>query len=127
MELIDRIINLLKEKGAEQKDLAEYLGVHPQLITEWKAGRTKSYKKYIDKIADFFNVSTDYLLGKDEIKKRPTPKDVELIEEARAMSPLFDEIAKLVLRLPPDKQKQAAEYVRFLLSQSGHADSNKED
>jgi transcriptional regulator with XRE-family HTH domain len=32
MEIIDRIVMLLKEKGVEQKALAEYLGVHPQVI-----------------------------------------------------------------------------------------------
>ena len=32
------------KKGVEQKALAEYLGVHPQVITEWKGGRKKSYK-----------------------------------------------------------------------------------
>lgn len=119
MELIDRIINLLNEKGAEQKDLAEYLGVHPQLITEWKAGRTKSYKKYIDKIADFFGVSTDYLLGKDEIKKRPASENAELIDQFRKESPLFNEMVNLYLSLSPDKQKQVEDYVRFLFQKDG--------
>ena len=43
MEIIDRIVMLLNEKGVEHKKaLAEYLGVHPQVITEWKGGRKKS-------------------------------------------------------------------------------------
>lgn len=127
MTTFERITTLLTERKIEQKVLADYLNVKPTVISDWKAGRNSSYLKYIDKIADFLSVSTDYLLGKDEIKKRPTHKDVELIEEARAKSPLFDEIAKMVLQLPPEKQKQAVEYVRFLLSQSGHANDDRED
>ena len=32
----------------------------------WKRGRNKSYIKHIQKIADYFNVSTDYLLCMDD-------------------------------------------------------------
>lgn len=126
METIDIIINLLNEKGIEQKELAEYLGVHPQLITEWKAGRTKSYKKYIDKIADFFGVSTDYLLGKDQNKKRPTPEAVERINAYRAKFPEFDNFVKIYLSLPKEKQRQVEEYAQLLL-QAGLLHNDKED
>jgi len=122
----ERFASLCAQRNLSVTTVLKDLGLSPSKGTQWKRGAMPSSKN-LAKLAEYFDVSVDYLLGKDEIKKRPTPEDVELIEEARAMSPLFDEIAKLVLRLPPDKQKQAAEYVRFLLSQSGHADSNKED
>ncbi len=69
MTTIERIIVLLEERGIEQQQFASAIGVGKQKISEWKSGKTKSYMKYIDKIADYLSVSTDYLLGNDESDK----------------------------------------------------------
>ena len=63
MNTVDIILNLLKEQHKQQKELTQFLGIGEGAIADWKKGKTKSYKKHIDKIAEFFNVSTDYLLG----------------------------------------------------------------
>ena len=67
MNTLDKILSLLTEKGIQQKTFAENIGVTKHTITDWKNGRSKSYMKYIDKIADFFDVSADYLLKKQMI------------------------------------------------------------
>ena len=63
MLVIDKIIYLFDYKKHNQKELAEYLNIPENKISEWKSGKTKSYKKYVSKIAEFFDVSTDYLLN----------------------------------------------------------------
>ena len=75
MNTIDRVMELLNERKIEQKQLADYIGLSAQAFSQWKAGRNQSYLKYVDKIAEFLGVSTDYLLGKDEIKNRPMSPD----------------------------------------------------
>ena len=67
MEVLDKILQLLKSKGIKQKELSDYLSLSPNIFTEWKAGRNKSYKKYLPQIAEFFDVSVDALLGKEPI------------------------------------------------------------
>ena len=42
-----------------------YLGLSKNVFTEWKSGRATSYMKHLPKIAEFFGVSVDYLLGKE--------------------------------------------------------------
>lgn len=116
MEIIDRIVMLLNEKGVEQKALAEYLGVHPQVITEWKGGRKKSYMRYIDKIAAFFEVSTDYILGNDPIKNRSTFDNAELNVE-------LETLINDILNLPPSQIEKVRDYVDFLMSQRKFSDS----
>lgn len=69
MDTITIIFDLLKQSGRSQKEFADYLGVGKQLITEWKSGRVGSHIKYVDKIADYFGVTVDYLLGKEDIEK----------------------------------------------------------
>ena len=63
MDTINKIMELLAKKKLEQQNLTDYLGVHKSTFSAWKSGNSKSYMKYIDRIADYFNVSTDYLLG----------------------------------------------------------------
>ncbi len=66
MDTISKIIKLLNDSNIEQNELCAYLNVKPQVFSDWKAGRNSSYNKHIAKIAEFFNVSTDYLLGNTE-------------------------------------------------------------
>lgn len=65
--VLKRILGLLDSSGKEQQEFARDLGFNPMIVTHWKAGRTASYMRYIDKIAQYFGVSIDYLLtGNDE-------------------------------------------------------------
>ena len=66
MATLDRILLLLKEQRKTQKQLMDFLGLGKTAFTGWKNGDNFSYKKHIDRIAEFFNVSTDYLLGKTD-------------------------------------------------------------
>ena len=68
-QLLERIIALIGPKRGASKELADYLGIHPNVITNWKNGRNKSYIRYLPEISEYFNVTTDYLLtGDDKIK-----------------------------------------------------------
>ena len=68
MSTLDKISALLKEQKKTQKDLMDYLGLEKSTYTTWKSSksRNKSYKKYIKEIAQFLNVSADYLLGTEQ-------------------------------------------------------------
>lgn len=113
MDTLAKIFFLLDQQNKSQSDLAEYLGVGKQLLTNWKSGINTSYKKYVDRIADYFNVSTDYLLGKTEIKEKPT---------ALTDDELNKELIKLYNDLPPDLQEQALRHLRFLVSEKEAGD-----
>lgn len=62
MSTIDKIIALLDSTERTQKQLTDFLGIEKSVFTTWKSGKSQSYNKYLSKIAEFFNVSTDYLL-----------------------------------------------------------------
>lgn len=63
-----RIATAIADKNVTQKELAEHLNVKPNVISEFcKGGRVPNAEQII-KIADFFNISADYLLGRSEIK-----------------------------------------------------------
>lgn len=68
MEILTKRLNeLLQEKGLSKKQLADGIGASKALITIWTQGKSLPSVIYLAKIADFFEVSTDYLLGRTDI------------------------------------------------------------
>lgn len=63
MELSSRLKQLMDERGVKQKTLAEYLGITRQAVAQYVSGTTKPNTDVLAKIAQFFSVSADYLLG----------------------------------------------------------------
>ncbi len=63
MDILDRIIDLLGDN--DQKKLTDYLHLKKTAFTDWKSGRSNSYRKYLIEIAEFFGVSIDYLVYGD--------------------------------------------------------------
>ena len=60
-----RIITLLrKERGITQKKAAEELGVSQALLSHYEKGIRECGLDFVVRIADFYNVSCDYLLGR---------------------------------------------------------------
>lgn len=67
MDVINRITELMENQGISQKSLEEYLGVSIGSYHNWKRNKGNSYFLYIDRIAEFLNVSLSYLItGKDD-------------------------------------------------------------
>ena len=54
--------------GITQKDLSEILGVDRTSISKYENGKQLPEVPILEKISDYFNVSTDYLLGKTDIR-----------------------------------------------------------
>lgn len=72
---------LRKERGATQEQLANHLGVSPQAVSKWENG---SYPDgdLLPKIADYFEVSIDYLYGRTE---RDVPVVQQIINELQTL------------------------------------------
>jgi transcriptional regulator with XRE-family HTH domain len=54
---------LIKESGLTQIEFAARLGVGPTIVSRWKTGRFLPEPRYIDKIAEEFNVSVSSLFA----------------------------------------------------------------
>jgi transcriptional regulator with XRE-family HTH domain len=58
-----RLRELRKSKGLNQKQLAEILHTTNSSICDWECGRTEPNLEMLVEIAKYFNAPTDYLLG----------------------------------------------------------------
>lgn len=80
MEFKDRLINLRKELNLTQEELAKKIGYTRTAISAWEIGRNEPSNADTIKLANFFGVSTDYLLGKSDIRN---PEETKInIDEA---------------------------------------------
>ena len=68
-----RVRELREAKGIQQKELAIDLNVSQPTISDWESGRKVPSAKSTQKLADYFGVTIDYLLGRtDQKEKLPT-------------------------------------------------------
>lgn len=63
---MNRIKELREKRGLPQKALAADLGVSQPTICDWESGRKIPSAKSTAKLADYFRVSTDYILGRED-------------------------------------------------------------
>lgn len=61
-----KIKQLRERHGLAQKDVAASLGVNPSAVTRWETGEKRPDLVNLVKLADLFDVSIDYLLGRTD-------------------------------------------------------------
>lgn len=65
MSFVKKMIELRKQNGLSQQDLADRLGVSRQAISRWETGAVQPLADSVKSLAQVFQVSTDYLLNDD--------------------------------------------------------------
>ncbi len=68
-----RIRDLREDNDLKQKQVADFLMCDQSLYSKYERGERPFPLEYADKLADFYNVSVDYLLGRTS-RKEPYPK-----------------------------------------------------
>lgn len=78
MNTIEKIFSFIKQTGKGLYTLEKEIGLKKGTLTNWDLGRTKNPSSdNLNKIANYFHVSVDYLLGQtDEMEKKPTSEEV---------------------------------------------------
>ena len=82
----ERITRLRESRDVLQKELARAIDVDPVVLNRIEKGKRSARGEEIKAIADYFNVSTDYLLG------RETPKTPALSDEQTTILKGFDSL-----------------------------------
>lgn len=74
--LYKNIISLCEEKGIKGGKMCTDIGMSKGILTDLKMGRQSGISTAnAQKIASYFGVSVDYLLGKEEKKEKPIKND----------------------------------------------------
>ena len=98
---MNRLKELRLEKGLLQSDIAKIIDKSDRIVGFYETGERDMSTDTLSKLADFFNVSIDYLLGKSDIKKTVDVNNVSFannngIDTAGLNKEEIDEIKKQV-------------------------------
>ena len=78
---MNRIAELRKKRNMSQKQFSKLLNVAQNTISQWETGQRDIDSTTLIKIAEFFNVSTDYLLCLTDMPSPPTQEKTPSYQE----------------------------------------------
>lgn len=126
----DRLRELRTERGLSQDDLAQAMGYTKTAISQYELGKRVPSYPTLTKMAAYFGVTTDWLLGRTD-RRRSVLHGSE--EEAAPDTPksaaqrrIYD-VAARAGQLPPDKIDQIADAMDAIMRMIEGPDANKHD
>ena len=101
-----RLQKLIKEGGLSNSAFAREIGINPRTLSSYLSGNVDVPSRVLADFADFFDVSTDYLLGRSG-KSTKEKTEAALAKKARA-----EEISKETMRAQAEinRVKRLAKY-----------------
>ena len=101
----NRLATLRKQKGLSQAELARLLGLGQSTIAMYERDKRQPDMDTLNRLADFFGVSADYLLGRADAPGR------QLV----AGGPFFDELIDGHPDLSEEERQALAEHLAWAL------------
>lgn len=105
---------LREERGIYQKELASYLNVSISTISNYENGVHFPDLDVLCQIAEFFNISTDYLLGRTQYQY-----DIKMLNQSLTSEYTVTNLINTIIELPGREKESLLEYVEYLKTRPG--------
>jgi len=111
--MLERMLSLIpkKENGkyvhGAKKEFCEAIGAPTNIVSEWEAGKTKSFRNYLYVVSAKYNVSVEWLKGETDEKNPPVPEDERILDE---------ELISRLVSLTPEEMQKVDAFVQGLLA-----------
>ena len=90
-KFLETVLSLLSKKGVSKNKMLTDLKLGKNSFVNWENRGTIPGGNTLNKIAEYFEVSTDYLLGKEktsaENDKEMSAEDIEIMKMIKSLSP----------------------------------------
>ena len=107
----DILKKLRNEKGLSQKELTDRLQINRSTYARYETSSTQPDFDTLKKIADYYEVTTDYLLGHSNNPKSTYNDEIEAIRNDASLSVMFDNWKGM----SEEERERALEFVNFLI------------
>lgn len=108
MSFAKTLKKLREERHMLQKELSELIGVAPNTVSNYEQGSRLPKYKTIEKIADVFGVTTDYLIG-------ITPKKENSLDDIEKEFPEGIRMLRRAAKLDPKQRKKLLQLMEVYL------------
>lgn len=105
----DRLRSLRIEKGVSQDQAAESCGISRIALARYETGTRAPRAEMVSRLADYYGVTVDYLLGRDDPPAPLEPKEAPADDRAEAK--------RMLETLSDEKYQDALKYLKYLQSQ----------
>jgi len=109
---VDKLARLRKEKSISRKEIASALRIDRTTYGKYELGQRQPSLEVLVELANFFNVTTDYLLGRTDNPKTP---ELAIADELKSILELFHRVG--LKGLTQNEIDKLSEYVSFIKSQ----------
>lgn len=96
----ERLLDLRKDRGLTQKQVAESMSVSKHTIANYETERTSPNIEMLKALSLFYNTSADYLVGVTD-EERPVKDDKTVV--------------RLPCKLPPKAISEIKEFIKLML------------
>ena len=102
-----RLKELRVKKGVYQKDVASCLNIGSTTYCQYETGKREPDIEMLKRLSDYFNVSIDYILGKDEALNNKEDDNILVFDNGKQYK-LSD--------MTEEQKKNLQKYIEFILS-----------
>ena len=113
MNFSDNLKATRERKNVQVKTLADALGVKPYTISDWETGRSEPSITNLIKLATYFNVSVDFLIG-NTLPSNEMYDDIIEIINSYQKSIFRDELNELFSGLTPKNRKKFINIIKCI-------------
>lgn len=106
---------LLDENNIKTNEVAKATNIPASTFTDWKKGKSSPKPEKLQKIADYFNVSIEYLLTGKERDSRFSEEDAHLVAKIRRSEKASKVIGEL-MEMPLEKREKVLDVLEMLIS-----------
>lgn len=109
----ERYSELCKSIGKTTGTVAQELGVSKSASSAWKTMKRTPSAETVKKIADYFGVTTDYLLGTSDIQKDEADEMAYMLEEIRK-NPELRTMFSITRNATPEQLRQYINVIKAI-------------
>jgi transcriptional regulator with XRE-family HTH domain len=125
-QLPNRLRELRKANKKSGNKIAELLGITPQYYYDLETGRKRLNEDHIRQLADIFNVSIDYILGRSDNRNELAVKGNRAPYTVPETAILHPSNGDLFAGLPDDDKKSLLEVINVYRQKNGLKPYGKE-
>lgn len=113
-------LKLLEKRGVTVYKVSKATGIAGSTFTDWKNGRSTPKQDKLQKIADFFGVTVDYLMNgytEDDNEHYYTNEETREIAQEIFENPDLKSLFHAAKDLPPERLKAHIDFIQSLKQQ----------